>query len=275
MCPSPIIANLTTLTVRTDMWYCFLKITIVAIHGLGIHVQGQWNITIRTIIHIATVTTHDKRGIPTTVQHQYDLFLTCQTFPDFFQKRWCKITRLLTAHKILEVHHFHLRNFSIRISPLCQLKKMVNPFLSSRPCLNRGCCWPKDEHSSMTLSSKQGNISCMIARIGLLFISSLMFLIDNDCPDIVQRSKDSRTRSYHNFCLTRFNLTPLVKFLTVWQAWMHNRHQVPKTWNETISHLGCQGNLWYQDNSRFPHSQGPLDKMQIDLCLTWSRYPFQ
>ena len=41
LCPSPIITNLTTLTVRADMWYCFLKITIVTIHGLGIHVQGK------------------------------------------------------------------------------------------------------------------------------------------------------------------------------------------------------------------------------------------
>ena len=127
----------------------------------------------------------------------------------------------------------------------------------------------------MTLSPKQGNISSMIARIGLLFISSLMFLIDNDSSDIVQGSKDSRTRSYDNLGLAWPNLSPLVKFLTVWQAWMHDGHQVTKPWNETIGHLGRQGNLWHQDNSRFPHSQGPLYKMQINFGLTWSRHSFQ
>ena len=67
----------------------------------------------------------------------------------------------------------------------------------------------------MTLSPKQGHISSMVARIGFLFISSLMFLIDNDRANIVQGSKDSGTRSYHNLGLARSNLTPLVKFLTV------------------------------------------------------------
>ena len=56
---------------------------------------------------------------------------------------------------------------------------------------------------------------------------------------------------------------------------MHNGYQVSKTRDETISHLGCQGNLWNQDNGCFPHGQGSLNKMKIDFRLTRTRHSFQ
>ena len=55
---------------------------------------------------------------------------------------------------------------------------------------------------------------------------------------------------------------------------MHNGYQVAKTRDETIGHLGCQGNLWHQDNGCFPHGQGPLNKMKIDFRLTRTRHSF-
>ena len=152
---------------------------------------------------------------------------------------------------------------------------MVDPFLSPRSRLNRRRGWTKYKNSAMAFGPKQGHISSMIARIGFLLIGRLVLLIDNDCSNIVQGSKDSRTCSYNDLCLTRPNLTPLVKFFTIWQAWMHDCYQVTKTGDETIGHLWRQRNFWNQDNGSFSHSQGSLNKMQVNLSLTWPRHSFQ
>ena len=45
----------------------------MAIHGLGIHVQGQRNITVGTSIHSSTLPTHDKARITTAIEHENHL----------------------------------------------------------------------------------------------------------------------------------------------------------------------------------------------------------
>ncbi len=100
----------------------------------------------------------------------------------------------------------------------------------------------------MTLLSRD-NISSMIARIGLLFISSLMFLIDNDCPDIV-KGQDSQTAYLGWPDLTlRHSINFYINKLGIIAT-------VPKTWSKAIGHF-----MWSVRNLaprqwRFFHSQG-------------------
>ena len=48
------------MTIWASMWNSFFKTTVMTIHGLGIHMKGQGNVTIWALIHIATITAHDK-----------------------------------------------------------------------------------------------------------------------------------------------------------------------------------------------------------------------
>ena len=77
--PSPIIADAAAGTVRTTLRNILSKTTVVAVHGLSVHMQGQRNITVGTAVNGPTFPTHNKAGIPPPVEHENRLFSLIQT----------------------------------------------------------------------------------------------------------------------------------------------------------------------------------------------------
>ena len=64
--PRPVVTNTATLTVGTDMRNPLRKAIVMAVHGLGIHVESQRNVTVGTTIHRPTLSTHNKARITPT-----------------------------------------------------------------------------------------------------------------------------------------------------------------------------------------------------------------
>ncbi|CJG56173.1 hypothetical protein CGSSp23BS72_02239 [Streptococcus pneumoniae SP23-BS72] len=54
----------------------------MAVHSLGIHMQGQRNIAVGTSIHRPTLPTHDKARITTAIEHENHLLFFNQTVLD-------------------------------------------------------------------------------------------------------------------------------------------------------------------------------------------------
>ena len=79
-----IVANAATGTIRAGLRNILGKATVVAVHGLGIHMQGQRNITVGTGVHRAAFPTHDKTGITSPVEHENRLLALIQTILNSF-----------------------------------------------------------------------------------------------------------------------------------------------------------------------------------------------
>ena len=84
LCPRTIVANAATGTIRTGLRNALGKATVVAVHSLGIHMQGQGNITVGTGVHRAAFPTHDKAGIASPVEHENRLLTFLQTILNSF-----------------------------------------------------------------------------------------------------------------------------------------------------------------------------------------------
>ena len=79
-----IVAYTATGTIRTGLRNILGKSTVVAVHGLGIHMQGQRNITVGTGVHRATFSTHNKTRITSPVEHENRLLALIQTILNSF-----------------------------------------------------------------------------------------------------------------------------------------------------------------------------------------------
>ena len=55
-------------TGRTDPRNSLLKTTVMALHGPSIHVKGQRDITIWTLIHASAISAHDKGRITAPIE---------------------------------------------------------------------------------------------------------------------------------------------------------------------------------------------------------------
>ena len=82
--PRTIVADAATGTIRTGLRNVLGEAAIVAVHGLGIHMQGQRNITVGTGVHRAAFPTHDKAGIASPVEHENRLLTLIQTILNSF-----------------------------------------------------------------------------------------------------------------------------------------------------------------------------------------------
>ena len=110
LCACPIITNGTALAIGAVPRNCLAIATIMAVHGLGIHVKGQRNITIGTSIHCPTLATHDKARITTTVQHQDHLLFLLQTICNCFNKNRSIVTSFILTNIIPKINHFDFWN---------------------------------------------------------------------------------------------------------------------------------------------------------------------
>ena len=115
----------------------------------------------------------------------------------------------------------------------------------------------------------------MVAGITVLLISRFVLLIDNHDTQIFQRSKDGRSGANNNLSIAAFHLAPFIILFTIGQARVKNGNLVPKTCYKTLRHLRSQGNLRYKQNSSFALIQGPLDNLQVNLCLPTSCNPLK
>ena len=120
-----------------------MVITIMAVHRLGIHVEGQGDITVRTGIYLTTFPTHDKTGITSAIEHKDDLLFSLQTFCNSLQQLGRISSRFLLANIVPEIDHFYLWNAGKRISPLGQLKKFIDPFPERARVSRLGVADPK------------------------------------------------------------------------------------------------------------------------------------
>ena len=82
--PRTIVTNTATGTIRAGLRNILGEATVVAIHGLGIHMQGQRNVTVGTGVHRAAFPTHDKARITSPVEHENRLLALLQTILNSF-----------------------------------------------------------------------------------------------------------------------------------------------------------------------------------------------
>ena len=86
LCPGPVIADMPTMTVRANLGDGLLMPTVMTLHRPRIQVEGQGNVTVRTLQHLPAIPTHHKRRKAPPIQHQDALLVTLETKVQFPQE---------------------------------------------------------------------------------------------------------------------------------------------------------------------------------------------
>ena len=131
--------------------------------------------------------------------------------------------------------------------------------------LGRGAA--QHHHRSFELSPLQGAVAPLIARRFLLFIGTVMLLVDDDHPQVAQRREYCRPSSHRHLTVPIADLFPLVEPLALGESAVQDGHPVTKPGTESTCDLGSEANLGH-------HHQGPalllqhrFDNVEIDLGL--------
>src|SRR5439155_25272281 len=101
------------------------------------------------------------------------------------------------------------------------------------------------EYDERTLAARthNGDVAAVIARRLFLFVRAVVFLVDDDEPETIERRKDCRPRADDDIDLSPADAMPLVVTLTIGERAVLNGDAVAERAAEERRNRRCQGNL--------------------------------
>ena len=109
------------------------------------------------------------------------------------------------------------------------LRERNEPVLSDRRVVitlqrRRGAA--ENDNALLDLCAHDCDVACVIPRRFLLFVGRLVFFIDNDQPEILQRREHCAARADHDPGAAGMNLVPFIVALALGQMTVQNRDVV-------------------------------------------------
>ena len=115
------------------------------------------------------------------------------------------------------------------------------------------------------------HLARVVARAGALLVTGLMFLVDDDEAQVVERAKERRAGSHDHTCGPAGNHIPLVQALAGRKARMEHGDRLAKARAEAADGLSRQRDLGDEHASRATGREHALDSGEVDLCFAGTR----
>ncbi len=118
------------------------------------------------------------------------------------------------------------------------------------PALERRRRRTQHYHRAGKLGPHHRNIARVVARRLLLLVALVVFLIDENQPQIGRRRKDGRSRTYYNSRLAALDAPPLLAAFLRRKRRVQQRHALPKRRIQQADHLRREADLRNQQDRR-------------------------
>ena len=125
------------------------------------------------------------------------------------------------------------------------------------------------------LRAHDGDIARVIARRFLLLVGSLVFLIDDDEPEVRQRREDRAARADHDARAAVMNLVPFVVALALGQMSVQHRDCILRLGEpafEALDGLRRKRNFRDENDCRASAVERCADGLQINFRLAGARH---
>ena len=120
-----------------------------------------------------------------------------------------------------------------------------------------------------------GDVAPVVARRLLLFVTRVVFLIDNHHSQVREGSEYRRACSQHHFGFAAANSPPFLVALVFGQGAVQKRHLRAEPGQELRLHGGGEGNFRHQHQSRAADFEAAGNQPEINFRLPAARYPME
>ena len=115
----------------------------------------------------------------------------------------------------------------------------------------------------------------MIARRLLLLVALVVFLVDDDQPQVLHRREHAGSRGHHDGSLPGANAPPFLGAFGILKRGVQNGHALAETMVKLTGDGGRQRDLGNQQKRAAAQRQGRFDRVQVDFGLAGSGDAFE
>ncbi len=126
---------------------------------------------------------------------------------------------------------------------------------------------PGQQHGAVLLGAALGHRTGVIARIALVLVGGVVFLVDDDQPHIGQRREHGRAGPYAHAGLAAAQAQPFLLTLTLAEPRMEHRDDVAEAVLEAAHGLGSERDLRHEHNRAAPGGEHGLYGLEVHLGL--------
>ena len=233
--------------------------------------EGERDAAIRTVPRFAARAAQERSRESATVEKQNGLLVFLEPARDrraqlFGENRG----DFFLPPREPQIDDPHQRHLAI-VHALRQIQQAIFPLNGVVITLERRRGGPEQNDALLHLRAHDRDVARVIARRFLLLVGGLVLFIDDDQPEIFERSKHSAARADHDPRPTGLNLVPFIVPLAFGQMAVQNRDRVlrfGKTALESLHGLRRERNFRNEHDGGFPARQGRADRLQINFRLS-------
>ena len=156
----------------------------------------------------------------------------------------------------------------VGVGAFVEAEQVVFPRKAVLPTLQRGRGGAEDDGARLERGAQNRHIAGVVARRAFLFIGGLVFLIDDDQPEVRQWREHGGARTNYDACRTFADAVPLIETLALREVRVQDGDlvvELGKASLEAPHGLRCERDFRDEDEHRFPQIKRGLRGLEIDF----------